>query len=75
MLSKQKVEKLKSICLQYAASIQLLIPAAYISDLDNAVDSSVSFAVGISKTRRSALTGSYSLKLAAKNNTLSESVL
>lgn len=71
----KKVEKLKSICLQYAASVQLLIPAASISDMDNAVDSAVSFAVGKSKTRRSSRTSSRSLKLAAENNTLSESVL
>lgn len=71
----KKVEKLKSICLQYAASVQLLIPAAYISNTDNAVDSAVSFAVGKSKTRRSVRTSRHSLKLAAENNTLSESVL
>ncbi|ONK75701.1 uncharacterized protein A4U43_C03F19630 [Asparagus officinalis] len=66
----KKVEKLKSICLQYAASIQLLIPAAYASDMDNG-----SFGVGKSKTRRSARSSNRSLKTAAENNTLSESVL
>lgn len=71
----KKVEKLKSTCLQYAASVQLLIPAAYIADMDNAVDSTESFRTGKSKSRRSARSSSHSLKLAAENTVLSESVL
>lgn len=71
----KKVERLKSICLQYAASVQLLIPAAYISDMDNARDSNDSFGMGKSRARRSARGSSQSLKLAAENAVLSESVL
>ncbi|KAK8949865.1 hypothetical protein KSP40_PGU012306 [Platanthera guangdongensis] len=42
-----KLEKLKSLCLQYAASIQLLVPSIYISD------AAESYTSAESKARRS----------------------
>lgn len=69
----KKVEKLKSICLQYATSIQLLVPAAYNSD--SATDATVSYGAGKSKTRKSLHIRSQSLKVAAEDTTLSESVM
>lgn len=47
-----KLEKLKSICLQYAASIQLLVPSIYIPASADAAESYTS-AAGKSKARRS----------------------
>ncbi|KAJ6798877.1 gamma-tubulin complex component 2 [Iris pallida] len=69
----KKVEKLKSICLQYATSIQLLVPAAYNSD--SATDATVSYGAGKSKTRKPLHSRSQSLKVAAEDTTLSESVM
>ncbi|KAG0468400.1 hypothetical protein HPP92_017728 [Vanilla planifolia] len=48
----KKVEKLKSLCLQYAASIQLLVPSIYIPDVDGEEDT-YAFSMGKSKTRSS----------------------
>lgn len=67
----QKVEKLKSICLQYAAAIQLLIPSIYIPELDAAVGS---FALDRSKPRR-LLGRSQQLKLAAENSKICDSIM
>ncbi|XP_020586336.1 gamma-tubulin complex component 2 isoform X2 [Phalaenopsis equestris] len=47
----KKVEKLKSICLQYAASIQLLVPSIYTSDVVDSVEF-YSFGLGKSKERK-----------------------
>lgn len=69
----KKVEKLKSICLQYATSIQLLVPAAY--NANSAIDATVSCGAGKSKTRKSLQSRSQSLKVAAEDTTISESVM
>ncbi|KAI0511838.1 hypothetical protein KFK09_012470 [Dendrobium nobile] len=69
----KKVEKLKSICLQYAASIQLLVPSIYIPDVVDAADS-YTFRLGKSKERRP--NGrSRALKSAEENPIFSDSIM
>ncbi|PKA60604.1 Gamma-tubulin complex component 4 like [Apostasia shenzhenica] len=48
----KKVEKLKLICLQYAASIQLFLPSMHTSNADNAADK-FAFGSGTSRARKS----------------------
>ncbi|KAL6008296.1 hypothetical protein ACLOJK_033802 [Asimina triloba] len=65
----QKVEKLKSICLQYAAAIQWLIPSVYIPKPD-IVDGSFG-----SKPKSRSRQRFNSLNLAADGSTIADSIL
>ncbi|XP_068662171.1 gamma-tubulin complex component 2 [Aristolochia californica] len=67
----KKVEKLKNICLQYAAAIQRLIPSIFIPKTDPTNDTS---GRGTSKPRRSRQKFVL-LKLAAENTTVTDSVM
>ncbi|XP_077221231.1 gamma-tubulin complex component 2-like [Tasmannia lanceolata] len=68
----EKVEKLKSICLQYAAAIQWLIPSINISNPETTTDSS--FGLEKSKPRRSRHRFQ-ALKLSAEDTTVTDSVM
>eukprot|EP00262_Sarcandra_glabra_P005396 TRINITY_DN16927_c0_g1_i2.p1 TRINITY_DN16927_c0_g1~~TRINITY_DN16927_c0_g1_i2.p1 ORF type:complete len:676 (-),score=109.98 TRINITY_DN16927_c0_g1_i2:217-2073(-) len=68
----KKVEKLKSICLQYAAASQWLIPSCYIPKLEIANDDS--FGMEKSKPRK-LRQRSQALKLSAENTMVTDSVM
>ncbi|KAL0919376.1 hypothetical protein M5K25_011467 [Dendrobium thyrsiflorum] len=68
----KKVEKLKSICLQYAASIQLLVPSIYIPDV---VDATESYTLKLGKSKERRPRGrSRTLKSAEENPIFSDSI-
>ena len=67
----QKVEKLKSICLHYAAAIQLLIPSIYVPEPDAAVGS---LGLDRSKPRRSQ-SRNQQLNLAAESSKICDSIM
>ncbi|XP_020084686.1 gamma-tubulin complex component 2-like [Ananas comosus] len=69
----KKIEKLKSICLQYSASIQLLIPSIYVPDPDSAFDAATTGTLK-SKSKRSSFRGEQ-LKLASQNIIISDSIM
>lgn len=69
----KKMEKLKSICLQYSASIQLLVPSIYIPDVLDAAES-YTFGLGKSKERKSR-GRNQALKAAEENPIFSDSVM
>ncbi|KAH0462098.1 hypothetical protein IEQ34_009673 [Dendrobium chrysotoxum] len=69
----KKVEKLRSICLQYAASIQLLVPSIYIPDVVDAAES-YTFRLGKLKERRPR-GRSRALKSAEENPIFSDSIM
>ncbi|XP_039118396.1 gamma-tubulin complex component 2-like [Dioscorea cayenensis subsp. rotundata] len=68
----KKLEKLKAICLRYASSIQLLIPSVYNSEPDDAAVASSRMSK--SRLRRSRI-NSPTLKSAAENSTISDSIM
>ncbi|XP_074579090.1 gamma-tubulin complex component 2 isoform X2 [Curcuma longa] len=69
----KKIEKLKSICLQYAAAIQLLVPSIY--SIEAAADvATTSIGPGRSKHRRLRYQNKQ-LKSAAENNLISDSIM
>ncbi|XP_073098474.1 gamma-tubulin complex component 2 isoform X1 [Elaeis guineensis] len=67
----KKVEKLKSICLRYAAAIQLLIPSIYVPEPDAAVGS---LGLDRSKPRRSQ-SRNQQLNLAAESSKICDSIM
>ncbi|XP_073010454.1 gamma-tubulin complex component 2 [Typha latifolia] len=69
-----KIEKLKSICLQYAASIQMLIPSIYMPEIESAFDPSDSTRMGRSKPKKFLIRGQQ-LKLASQNVIISDSIM
>lgn len=69
----KKVENLKSICLQYAASIQLLVPSIYIPDVSDATEC-YTFGIGNLKSRRSR-GRTQPLKTAGENTVFSDSIM
>ncbi|XP_077239980.1 gamma-tubulin complex component 2-like [Tasmannia lanceolata] len=69
----EKVEKLKSICLQYAATIQWLIPSIHIPNPETTTDSS--FVLEKSKPRRSMHNRFQALKLSVEDTTVNDSVM
>lgn len=70
----QKIEKLKSVCLQYAASIQLLVPSMYVPEVASTNDGTGSFGLGRSKPWRSK-NKNRQLKLAAENTIICDSIM
>jgi gamma-tubulin complex component 2 len=66
----QKVEKLKALCLQYATSIQLLIPSIEVTNPDNTSKPSKSRS-RINKSQEK----DQQLKLVSENVVMSESIL
>lgn len=69
----QKIEKLKSICLQYAASIQLLVPSVYSPEVA-ADDIAGSFGLGKSKSWRPKK-NKQQLKSTAESNLISDAIM
>jgi gamma-tubulin complex component 2 len=67
----QKVEKLKSLCLQYATSIQLLIPSIEVAAPEKKSKSGLSKAARIKKSQER----DQQLKLASENVVMTESIL
>ncbi|CAL9179020.1 unnamed protein product [Musa hybrid cultivar] len=70
----KKIEKLKSVCLQYAASIQLLVPSMYVPEVASTNDGTGSFGLGRSKPWRSK-NKNRQLKLAAENTIICDSIM
>ena len=69
-LDAQKVEKLKGLCLQYATSIQLLMPSIGVTNSENTSKSGKSRSkINKSQDR------DQQLKLASENVVMSESIL
>ncbi|WOK94035.1 gamma-tubulin complex component 2 [Canna indica] len=69
----KKIEKLKSICLQYAASIQLLVPSVYVPEV--ATNDAVGpFVQGKSKPQRSR-NKNQQHEVAAENNIINDSIM
>jgi len=70
LLDVQKVEKLKALCLQYATSIQLLMPSIEVANSENTSKA------GKSKSRTNiSQDRDQQLKLASENVVMSESIL
>jgi hypothetical protein len=69
-LHSQKVEKLKALCLQYATSIQLLIPSIEVTNPDNTSKPGKSRS-RINKSQEK----DQQLKLVSENVVMSESIL
>ena len=67
----QKVEKLKSLCLQYATSIQLLIPSIEVAAPEKKPKSGLSKSSRIKRSQER----DQQLKLASENVVMSESIL
>ena len=70
LLDVQKVEKLKALCLQYATSIQLLMPSIEVANSENTSKAGKSR----SRTNKSQ-DRDQQLKLASENVVMSESIL